>query len=38
MQEQEFDSSGEMHFDWWHQELKAAGYIKEITHQPKAYS
>jgi len=38
MKEQTFDSAGELHFSWWLQELKEAGYIKEIIHQPKAYS
>jgi len=34
---QEFDSNEEMYMDWWLQELKELGFIKEITHQPKAY-
>jgi hypothetical protein len=34
---QQFDSHEEQYMDWWLQELKALGYIKEIIHQPTAY-
>jgi len=34
---QEFDSSEEMYMDWWLQELKDLGFIKEIIHQPEPY-
>jgi len=33
----QFDSNEERNFDWWLQELKELGYIKEIVHQPKAF-
>jgi len=37
MSEQQFDSNEEMYMDWWLQELKSKGYIKEIIHQPKSF-
>jgi hypothetical protein len=32
-----FDSNEEMYMDWWLQELKKLGYVKEIIHQPEPF-
>lgn len=37
MKNELLQSNEEQYFDWWLQELKAMGFIKEITHQPKPY-
>lgn len=37
MSNQQFDSNEEMYMDWWLQELKSKGYIKEIIHQPQSF-